>query len=141
MSKLILPFFDADGSPPMVQLQRLTGMRSTELCELRGIDLDTAGDVWVYRPAHHKNAHRGKEYCVCIGPKAQTILKDWLRDTPEEYVFSPREAMKSFRALQRSQRKTKVQPSQRYRKKRNPKKVPGCRYTFRSYGEAVTRGL
>ncbi len=32
----------------MVQGQRLTGMRPSELCIMRGCDLDTTGTVWVY---------------------------------------------------------------------------------------------
>jgi integrase len=53
----------------MARLQRRTGMRPGEVCALRPCDLDTAGTVWLYRPPHHKNAHRGKGRTVAIGPK------------------------------------------------------------------------
>src|SRR5688572_6418488 len=43
----------------MVQLQRLTGMRSGELCILRSCDVDTDGEEWRYRPSWHKTASRG----------------------------------------------------------------------------------
>jgi integrase len=49
----------------------------------------------------------------------------------------------AFRARQRRERKTKVQPSQKDRRKRCPRKKPGERYTARSYGsvlhQAITR--
>jgi integrase len=50
----------------MVRLQQLTGMRPGELVRMRGIDLDTSGTVWQYRPGSdvgqhgdHKTAHHG----------------------------------------------------------------------------------
>ncbi len=41
----VLPFL-APTLRAMVELQRLTGMRSGELCILRSCDVDTSGDVW-----------------------------------------------------------------------------------------------
>lgn len=38
----------------MIELQLLTGMRSTELCTVRPCDIDTSGDIWIYRPEDHK---------------------------------------------------------------------------------------
>jgi integrase len=90
----VLPFL-----PPtvraMVRLQRLTGMRSGEVCVLRSCDVDTSGPVWVYRPAGHKTAYRGHERAVRLGPKAQAVLNPFLRsDSPQRYVFSPRRALR-----------------------------------------------
>ncbi|MBI3461985.1 MAG: hypothetical protein HY000_02855 [Planctomycetes bacterium] len=42
----------------MVQLQSLTGMRPGEVLMMRTCDLDTTGDVWLYRPASHKTEHQ-----------------------------------------------------------------------------------
>jgi hypothetical protein len=42
----------------MVELQRITGMRSGEVTIMRGCDLDTSGRVWVYTPATHKTEHQ-----------------------------------------------------------------------------------
>jgi integrase len=123
----------------MVELQRLTGLRSSEVCQLRGADLDTSGDIWVYRPAQHKTLHHGKRRVVFIGPRAQAILGPWQRADPDAYLFSPREAMAAFRESQRAARKSKVQPSQICRRKRTPRRQPGECYTFRSYGAAVRR--
>ena len=38
-----------------------------------------AGAVWVYKPRRHKTQHYGKGRCIFIGPKAQEILRPWLR--------------------------------------------------------------
>ena len=44
-----------------------------------------------------------------------------------------------IRAKQRSERQSKVQPSQRGRRKANPKKQPGEQYDSVSYFQAITR--
>ncbi len=132
----------------MVQLQRHTGMRPGEVVILRGIDLDTSGAVWFYRPGSdqgphgkHKTAWRGHGKVIAIGPKAQEILKPWLRLNVMEYLFQPREAMAAFRAEQRRNRKSKIQPSQQHRHKAKPKKRPGERYTSRSYAQAIAKAV
>jgi integrase len=58
----------------MIELQRLTGMRSGEVCQMRACDIDKSGDVWTYRPERHKTAYRGKERLVFLGPRAQQVL-------------------------------------------------------------------
>jgi hypothetical protein len=74
---------------------------------------------------------------IFLGPQAQEVLKPFLDRDPEAYLFCPREMMEAFRAKQRRERKSKVQPSQVNRKKRRPKKQPGCRYTVDSYRRAI----
>jgi integrase len=76
----------------MVRLQRLTGMRPVEVCILRPCDIDRTGDVWLYRPATHKNQHRGKERVIFIGAKAQEVLLRYLARDSKAYCFSPRES-------------------------------------------------
>jgi integrase len=44
----------------LVEFQRLTGCRPGEACVVRRCDIDTGGPIWLYRPPHHKTAHRGK---------------------------------------------------------------------------------
>ncbi len=62
----------------MVRFQRLTGCRPAEVCLLRPCDVDTSGDVWIYRPESHKTEHHGRERIICVGPKAQEILRPYL---------------------------------------------------------------
>jgi integrase len=123
----------------MVELQRATGARPGEVCGMRGIDLDMSGTVWVYRPAQHKTAHHGKRREVFIGPKGQAILSRFLTANPLEYIFSPAKAVVERWAMLRANRKTKVQPSQKCRKKRKPCKKPGDRYVVTSYNHAVRK--
>jgi integrase len=125
----------------MIELQRLTGMRPGEVCQMRTCDLVTSGRIWEYRPSTHKTAHHGKSRVVFIGPQAQQVLHPWLRAELEAFLFQPREAEAQRRAEQRANRKTPVQPSQRDRSKSNPRKTPGERYTATSYCRAITQGI
>ena len=151
-SKAVRPVDDAvvDATLPhlnpvvraMVELQRHTGMRPHEVCELRTGDVERSGAVWLYRPARHKTEHHGRERTVAIGPKGQAILLPWLRpDDPERFVFSPRDAVAIQNAEKRARRKTPVQPSQQDRSKANPAKTPGDHYTTDSYGRAVVYAI
>lgn len=58
----------------MIRLQLLTGMRVTEVCIMRGEDIQRGGDVWWYAPQWHKSEHRGRERHIALGPKAQELL-------------------------------------------------------------------
>ena len=76
----------------MVQLQRVTGMRSGEVCRMRTADINTQGTVWTYAPAKHKTLYRGHVRIVYLGPKAQAIVREWLRADLEAFLFQPAEA-------------------------------------------------
>jgi integrase len=124
----------------MIQLQRLTGARPGEVCLMRACDIDMAGPVWLYRPHSHKTKYKGKERVIALGPRAQEIVKPFLRLDTQAYLFNPAEAMAALRAEQRASRKTRVQPSQQNRRKRMPKRAPGARYKTTSYYYAIRRG-
>lgn len=122
----------------MVELQRLTGMRPGEVVMMRSCDLDTSGKVWAYTPGCHKTEHHGKERKIYLGPRAQAIVKPWLRAELPAFLFSPAEAMEEHRAGLRRARKTPMTPSQAARaRRRKPKKAPGERYAPKSYHHAV----
>jgi integrase len=129
----------------MVQLQLLTGMRPGEVVVMRGMDLEMTGKVWAYRPGSdagphgkHKTAHRGQGRVILIGPRAQEVLRPWLRLSLQEYLFQPREAMAQYRAERRQKRKTPLTPSQaQHTPKENPKRTPSDRYRVTSYDHAV----
>ena len=131
----------------MVELQQATGMRPSEVCAMRGIDLDTSGPVWLYRPGSdqgehgaHKTAWRGHDRVISLGPKAQAILKPWLRLNVTEYLFQPRESREAFDAERKAKRTSKVPPSQsKRRRKLKPKRKPGERYNVISYTHAIYR--
>lgn len=123
----------------MAKLHDLTGMRSGELCIMRGIDIETSGDgkPWVYRPQRHKTQHHGHQRVITIGPKAQEVLRPFLKTDVQAYIFSPAQAQVERDATKRANRKSKVQPSQVCRKKSHPKKHPGERYNTASYRRAL----
>ncbi len=132
----------------MVRLQLLTGMRPGEVAVMRGMDLEMGGKVWVYRPGSdqgphgaHKTAYRGQHRQVLIGPRAQEVLRPWLRLNIAEYLFQPREAIEGVNEERRRNRKTPMTPNQAKRRlKTNPKKKPGDRYCASSYATAVAKG-
>ena len=122
----------------MIQLQRLTGARPGEITSMRGCDLNTAGKVWEYVPGSHKTEHHSKRRIVFIGPRAQDVLRPFLKMDLAAYLFSPADALAEHRLQLRATRKTPLTPSQRARtRKKNPAKQPGDRYTVLSYGRAI----
>jgi integrase len=123
----------------MIRLQLLTGIRPGELVIMRGVDLDTTGTVWLYRPEKHKTAHHGHTRVIAIGPQAQTIIRRYLKPDVQAPLFSPREAREARYRAMRALRKTPVQPSQVCRKKAKPQKLPGEQYDVTGYAKAITR--
>jgi integrase len=122
----------------MTQLQRLTGMRPGEVCQMRTMDIDRSGKVWIYTPESHKTEHHGRKREIPLGPRAQEILGPWLRADPTAYLFSPREAKEEHLKERRRKRATRMTPSQRARtRKADPKKVSGEVYETRSYYHAI----
>jgi integrase len=125
----------------MVRLQLETGMRPGEVVVMRACDIDMAGPVWLYRPPSHKTQHHGHERIVPIGPKGQAIIRRHLTTNTQEYLFSPRKLMEERSAELRARRKTRVQPSQKDRRKQRPKKKPGDRYAVTSYAQAIRKAI
>lgn len=133
----------------LVQVQRCTGMRPGEAVRVRPCDLDTSGDVWVYRPGsdqgphgRHKTAYRGQDRIIVIGPRGQAVLRPFLAGRESNaYCFSPAEARAAYDAERRQNRTTPMTPSQQKRTlKARPKRKPGQRYTVSSYAQAITYG-
>jgi integrase len=124
----------------MARLQLLTGMRAGEVMAMRGIDLNTSGPVWVYRPRHHKNRHLGLDRIIHLGPKAQEIVRPFLRPNIETYLFSPRAYVEELHARRAAQRKTRRTPSgTKGPRKANLKRKPAERYDRGSYRQAIVR--
>jgi hypothetical protein len=99
------------------------------------------GDLWIYRPESHKTAYRGHVREIPLGPRAQEVLRPWLRSDLDAYLFSPSDAEAQRNARRRAERKSPMTPSQAKRHRtRNPKRRPGTRYTVFSYRRAIVRG-
>jgi integrase len=120
----------------MVQVQLLACMRPQDIRNLRTYDLDMTGDVWVYTCWTHKTEHHGQVRRIAIGPRAQAILKPFLKpNDPTAFVFSPKEAVRDLNA----RRRKKPTPRQAQRRKLKENGRPGDQYPQRSYGCAVAR--
>jgi integrase len=127
----------------MVELQLLTGMRPGETCIIRAIDIDMTGRVWIYRPATHKTAHHGHERTVCLGPKAQEVIRPWLALDATAFLFSPAKAEAARNAQRRKERETPLWPSHQRRLERKrrtaPKRAKQDRYDEASCRRAIKR--
>lgn len=123
----------------MIDLQLATGMRPGETCIIRRCDIDTSGEVWVYRPEFHKGEHRGYARVIYLGPKAKAIITPFFKPELEAYLFSPREAEEERRAALTRARKTPAGYGNGVgtNRSRRPEKVPAERYTVSSYRRAI----
>jgi integrase len=124
----------------MAELQLLTGMRAGEAMAMRAIDLTTTGPVWAFRPASHKNKHRGLDRVIFLGPRAQEIIKPFLTTDLGAFLFSPRAYVEAMHRRRAELRRTKRTPSElRRRRKAKPRRTPAQRYNRRSYRLAIVR--
>jgi integrase len=122
----------------MVRLQRLIGCRPGELVQIKPAMVDTSGDVWTITISDHKNAWRGKDRIIAVGPKAQAILKPYLDRGLSEYCFSPKEAMQQRDEARHKARKTSMSCGNKpgTNKRARPRKDSEC-YTTGTYGNAI----
>jgi len=77
----------------MVDLQLVTGMRPGEVRTMRPVDIDMTGPIWKYTPTEHKTEHHGRPRTICLGPKAQEIIRPFLNRRVDTCLFDPREAL------------------------------------------------
>jgi integrase len=109
----------------MIKLQRLTGMRPSEVFKMLVGDIDTKSvpGIWLYRLASHKTQKKtGKKRVIPLNAAEQALIAPYLLGKKAtDSVFSPRMAMTE----------------------RNPKKKVNCRvgefYNKDSYRVAVLR--
>jgi integrase len=118
----------------MVELQALTGMRPCEVCRMTTGQIDRSSDVWFYSPVKHQTVDLGKDRTIVLGPRAQEVLKGWLKADPDAPLFSPIEAtLRDYANRGRNLARAR-------KPKRNPKRRPGLFYDKAPYKNAVARG-
>lgn len=127
----------------MVRLQRFTGCRPGEVCSIRPMDVDRSGEVWTYIPEHHKTEHHGKARIICIGPRAQEILRKYLLRPADAYCFSPADSEKQRLAELHAARVTPMSCGNTpgSNRLRHPTRSPGARYFKDAYCRAITRAI
>ena len=89
----------------MVQLQRLTGARPGEICDIRPGDINRKSIRGNTCRKRHKTEHHDRPRVIFIGAKGQQILLPYLLRAADAYCFSPREAEGKRRAAQHEARK------------------------------------
>lgn len=123
----------------MVRIHRLLGCRPSELLAIKPCMIDTKSEVWTIKLEKHKNAWRGHDRVIAIGPKAKKILEPYLNRDKDSYCFSPAEAMEQRLADREANRTTALSCGNRRgsNRKANPKKKPGAFYTVIGYTKAI----
>lgn len=125
----------------MMRVQIATGMRPSEICRMRPCEIDRRGEVWVYRPAKHKTARKGKIKAVPLIGDARDAITDYLQRDPQAFCFSPRESMAWALAKRSANRTTPLSCGNKPGSNRSarPAKQPGEHFTHGSYRQAIQR--
>jgi integrase len=124
----------------MVRVQVLTGCRAGEVVRMRGRDLTQDGPIWEYRPARHKNRWRGQARVIPLGPRAQEVVKAFLKPDPSAYLFSSADVVSEMHLRRRASRRSKPTPSELARRcQGSPGRKHAARYDRRTYRQAIVR--
>jgi len=130
----------------MVQLQRILGMRPSEIFKMRVGDIDTTrgNGLWYYVPGSYKTSEFVGKIVFPLGKPEQELIAPYLvGKAPEAAVFSPRTAMQERNTEKRANRKTKISPSQAARDKARATKPPRYSefYNRDSYRNAIEHAI
>ena len=126
----------------MVVVQRLTGMRPSEVFNMTVGDIDQTRDaeLWYYTPKSHKTKRFIGTKKIPLGKPEQELIAPYLVGRkPEQAVFSPCTAIQERNAERRANRKSKLTPSQIARDKARATKPMKCSefYGKHSYYRAI----
>lgn len=71
--------------------QRWSGARPSEILNLRPMDIDTSGDIWIARLEKHKTAGKGKSRELAIPKPGQSGLDKFIAGCPPDgFIFDTR---------------------------------------------------
>lgn len=127
----------------LVRLHRLTGMRPAEACAISWERIERVGDVWAYRPAHHKNEWRRQARVVALGPRAQEILRRY--EGAPGCIFSPERAIAERYDRARAERVSEVRDGEDARRERARREAGMAQRTYsemwdvHAYARAIAR--
>lgn len=103
----------------MVALQRGTGMRAKEVCELLVGDIDRSGDAWQVKTGRHKTAaHLRYRYFAFSLEETAMLRRRCAGKTDDQHVFSQRESFAELWEINRANRKTPVYKQEREHEKK-----------------------
>ena len=125
----------------MVVVQLGTGMRPSEMIKMRPCDIDTSGEVWIYRPVRHKTMHAGKQRVIPILGESRSAIAPYMDRGPEEYCFSPAESYQWHLEQRAKNRKTPRSCGNRAgtNRKANPRWKPGSTWRPDTYRNQIIR--
>jgi integrase len=72
----------------MVQVAELCGARPGEIASMRFCDIERRREVWLYRPAQFKMKYRGHLRVIAIGPRAATMIEEYLNESSPDWKSS-----------------------------------------------------
>lgn len=122
----------------MIQVQRYSAARAGEVCAMRPMDLDVTGKVWLYRPESHKNAKRGHDRVIYLGPTAQEAIAPLLTGRAlDTYIFDPRESVRE-RAQANAKRGGNRREDQKPDARKTARRIRD-HYTTNNYQRAIKR--
>lgn len=130
----------------MVLVQYLCGMRPQDVCGMTAAEIDQHAAGWLYKPAAHKNAHRGVVLIKAIPRAAQAILERRIASAaPGAFLFQPRDSAAEYAATRtRPERTTKRYPSEARRlaaERAAFKKKFRPLFTTGTYRQAIHHGI
>ncbi|HAU36316.1 MAG TPA: site-specific integrase, partial [Phycisphaerales bacterium] len=123
----------------MIRLQRLAGMRPSEVTSMRAADIDMTLKVWAYKPQTHKTEHHGRSRIIYLGPQAQEVVKQFLTGNPTVYLFDPRQVVAEYRQRIREEAKCPRAEDKLSRRRKPPRRAPHEKYTRNSYARAIVK--
>ena len=124
----------------MVRLHKITGMRSTEICIMRPCDIDTKGEIWLYKidPDKHKSGYvTGKPKIIPLGKQSQEIISKYLNRRLDDYLFKPEEADKQRRQIRHKNRKVYLSSGNRPGTNKKGTQSYSEHYTSDTYNGAI----
>jgi integrase len=118
-----------------------TGMRPSEVLEIRPGDIDRSGEVWIYRPGRHKTIGKGKRRAIPIVGETRAALTPFLLRGTDEYCFSPVESYQWHQDQRAAKRTTPDSCGNRpgTNRAKNPRWQPGEKFRRDSYRNAIIR--
>jgi len=125
----------------MVMVQVGTGMRPSEVIRMRPCDIDTSGEVWIYKPVRHKTMHRGKQRAIPIVGESRAAIQPYMDRAADEYLFSPTESYQWHLEQRAKNRKTPKSYGNRSgtNRKANPKWKTGSLWRPDTYRNQIKR--
>jgi len=130
----------------MIEVQRRSAMRPTELLHMRGRDLQIAPGLIKYtvRSDGNKNDHRAHERVVYLGPRAIAALTPYLLTEPEAFIWSPRRSEQERHTALAATRKSRRYPGRDSTEARRAARAQtamkyAARYSADSYKRLIER--